>query len=130
MRVKGILSTHILPEVSTICERVIIINEGKIAAEDRIENLSSLLSGATRIRLEIEGPVQKVAECLRKVKGITKVTYHEPYFIAEYPAGNDLRSQIMQALVQGGYTLLTLESVAMSLEDIFLRLTTEEETER
>jgi ABC-2 type transport system ATP-binding protein len=125
-----ILSTHILPEVSTICERVIIIHEGKIVAEDRIENLSSLLSGSTRIRLEIEGPVQKVAECLRRVEGVTRVSYHDSYFIVEYPAGKDLRSQIMQVLVQAGYTLLGLEAVAMSLEDIFLKLTTEEETER
>jgi ABC-2 type transport system ATP-binding protein len=125
-----ILSTHILPEVSTVCERVIIIHEGRIAAEDRIENLSSLLSGTRRLRLEIDGPAQKVAQCLRKVKGITRLSYHDTHYTVEYPAGMDLRSQLMTAIVQGGFTLLSLESVAMSLEDIFLKLTTTEEAEK
>ncbi len=124
-----ILSTHILPEVSAICERVIIIHEGKIVAEDRIENLSSLLAGSKRIRLEIEGPSQEVVECLRKVKGVTRVKYSESYYTVEYPANLDLRGRITGALAQGGFTLLALESVTMSLEDIFLKLTTEEETE-
>ncbi len=123
-----ILSTHILPEVSTVCERVIIIHEGKIVAEDRIENLSSLLAGSKRIRLEIEGPSQEVTECLRKVRGVTRVSYGEPYYTVDYPANLDLRGRITAALAQGGFTLLALESVTMSLEDIFLKLTTEEGT--
>jgi ABC-2 type transport system ATP-binding protein len=123
-----ILSTHILPEVSAICERVIIIHEGRIVAEDRIENLSSLLAGSKRIRLEIEGSFREITACLRKVKGITRVSYSEPYYTVEYPAGVDLRGRITEALAQGGFTLLALESVTMSLEDIFLKLTTEEET--
>ena len=92
-----ILSTHILPEVSTICERVIIIHEGKIVAEDRIENLSSLLAGSKRIRLEIEGPVKEVTECLRKVRGITRVSYSESYYTVEYPANMDLRGMLSKA---------------------------------
>ena len=123
-----ILSTHILSEVSTICERVIIINEGKIVAEDRIENLSSLLAGSKRIRIEIEGTPKKVAECLRRIQGVTRLTYEEPYYVVEYPSGLDLRSKLTEAIVQGGFTLLGLEAVEMSLEDIFLKLTTEEET--
>jgi ABC-2 type transport system ATP-binding protein len=122
-----ILSTHILPEVSTICERVIIIHEGKIVAKDRIENLSSLLAGSRRILLEIEGPSKKIAECLRHVKGITRVSYREPHYTVEYPASLDLRGKMTDALARSGFTLLALESVTMSLEDIFLKLTTEEE---
>jgi ABC-2 type transport system ATP-binding protein len=125
-----ILSTHILPEVSTVCERVIIINEGKIVAEDRIENLSSLLAGSKRIHLEIEGPSKKIAECLRQVKGITRISYHESHYTVEYPASLDLRGKITEAIARGGFTLLALESVTMSLEDIFLKLTTEEEKAR
>jgi ABC-2 type transport system ATP-binding protein len=123
-----ILSTHILPEVSTICERVIIIHEGKIVAEDRIENLSSLLAGSKRIRLEIEGPSREIIECLRKVRGVTRVSYSESYYTVDYPANLDLRGRVTEALAQGGFTLLALESVTMSLEDIFLKLTAEEET--
>jgi ABC-2 type transport system ATP-binding protein len=107
---------------------VIIIHEGKIVAEDRIENLSSLLAGSRRIRLEIEGPSKEILACLRKVKGITHVSYSEPYYTVDYPASVDLRGKITEALARGGFTLLALESVTMSLEDIFLKLTTEEET--
>jgi len=125
-----ILSTHILPEVSTVCERVIIIHEGKIVAEDRIENLSYLLAGSKRIRLEIEGPSEKITECLHLVKGISRISHHETYYTVEYPASLDLRGKITEVLARDGFTLLALESVTMSLEDIFLKLTTEEETKQ
>jgi ABC-2 type transport system ATP-binding protein len=123
-----LLSTHILPEVSMTCERVIIIHQGKIVAEDRIENLSSIVAGSKRIQLEVEGSSQKVTERLRQIKGVVRVRYDGSHYIVEYPAGQDLRSKITQAIVQGGWTLLSLESIEMSLEDIFLKLTTEEET--
>ena len=125
-----LLSTHILSEVGMTCERVIIINEGKIVAEDRIENLSSLISGARRIRLEVEGPSAKVAERLRRIDGVLRVRYEAPYYIVECPPEQDLRGKITEAIVQSGWPLLSLESVEMSLEDIFLKLTTEGEASR
>jgi len=123
-----LLSSHILPEVSMTCERVIIINEGRIVAEDRIENLSALVSGSKRIRLEVEGPAEKITEYLRKVKGISTVSFQGSHYIVECAAGQDPRGKIMEAIVQGGWSLLSMESIEMSLEDIFLKLTTEEET--
>jgi len=123
-----ILSTHILSEVSTICERVIIINEGKIIAEDRIENLSYLITGARRVRLEVKGPAKQVTEMLRQIKGISRISYSEGFYTIEYPANLDLRSKITEAVVQNGFTLLSLEVITMSLEDIFLKLTKDEET--
>ncbi|MDD4875598.1 MAG: ATP-binding cassette domain-containing protein [Dehalococcoidales bacterium] len=122
-----ILSTHILPEVSMLCERVIIINEGKIIAEDRIEHLSSLISGSKRIRLEVEGPSKEVTDRLSRIKGILKVSYENHHYIIECPPQQDPRAKIMETMVQNGWTLLSLESIDMSLEDIFLKLTTEEE---
>ena len=124
-----LISTHILPEVSMICERVIIIHEGKIVAEDSIENLSSLVSGPRRVRLEVQGPTKEIADLLRQIKGVSRVSHQGSNLIVEYPASLDLRSKITESVVQGGFTLLSLESVEMSLEDIFLKLTTEEETE-
>jgi len=124
-----LISTHILPEVSVICEHVIIIHEGKIVAEDNIENLSSLISGSRRVRLEVQGSTEQIAERLRQIKGVSRVLYQDPNFIVEYPASLDLRSKIIDAVTQGGFALLSLESMEMSLEDIFLKLTTEEETE-
>jgi len=123
-----LLSTHILPEVSITCERVIIIHEGKIVAQDSIENLSTLVSGSKRFRLEVEGPSKQVAERLRQLDGILRVRYDGSQYVVESSAGQDPRPKIMEAMVQGGWTLLSLESVEMSLEDIFLKLTTEEET--
>jgi len=125
-----LLSTHILPEVSVICERVIIIHEGKIVAEDSIENLSSVIAGSRRIRLQVEGPSKEVAERLRQIKGVQRVSYEDSEYTIEYAAGEDPRGKIMEAIVQGSWTLLSLEAIEMSLEDIFLKLTTEEETSR
>ena len=124
-----LISTHILPEVSMTCERVIIIHEGKIVAKDRIENLSALISGSKRIRLEVEGPAEKVSEYLRKVKGIRAVSFQGSHYIVECTKGQDPRGEIMKAIAQGNWTLLSMESVEMSLEDIFLKLTHEAEEE-
>jgi len=123
-----LLSTHILPEVSVTCERVIIINEGRIVAEDRIENLSAMISGSRRIRLEVEGPPDKITERLRQVTGVQQVSREDSHYIIECAAGKDPRRQIMDNIVQGGWTLLAMEFIEVSLEDIFLKLTTEEET--
>lgn len=122
-----LLSTHILPEVSMACERVIIINEGRIVAEDRIENLSSMIGGSKRIRLEVGGPSEKVTEHLRQIEGVLRVSYQDSRYIVECSTGQDPRGKIMEIIVQNGWALLSLESMEMSLEDIFLKLTTEEE---
>jgi len=122
-----LLSTHILPEASMTCERVIIIHEGKIVAEDRIESLSSIVAGSRRIRLEVEGPSKKVAENLRQIKGVNQVQYDGSYYIVEYPTKQDLRSKITETIVKGGWTLLSMETIQMSLEDVFLKLTSAED---
>ncbi len=122
-----LISTHILSEVSVICERVIIIHEGRIVAEDSIANLSAMISGAKRLRLEVTGPAEIITEYLRKVKGVSTVSFQGSHYLIECTKGQDPRGEVMKAIVQGGWTLLSLESVEMSLEDIFLKLTTEEE---
>lgn len=124
-----LLSTHVLPEVSIICERVIIIHDGRIVAEDSIENLSNKITGARHIRLEINGPAEEVAECLRRIEGIDRVITEGNNFIVECPAERDPRSQIMAAIVEGGWSLLTMEATEMSLEDIFLNLTADADKE-
>jgi ABC-2 type transport system ATP-binding protein len=125
-----ILSTHILSEVSAICERVIIINEGKIVAEDRIENLSALLAGSKRVRLEISGPPAQIIDCLKQVPGVSRVSQKDSYYLVEYPASYDLRGKITEAISRSNLTLLALESVAFSLEDIFIKLTKEEKSKQ
>jgi len=124
-----LLSSHILPEVSMTCERVVIIHEGQIVAEDRIENLSAVLKGSQNIRLEVAGPAREVTKKLQRIKGVRQVRYEDPYHLVECPPEQDLRGDIMQAIVQGGWTLLSMGAIDMSLEDIFLELTTEESLE-
>lgn len=122
-----LLSTHILPEVSIICQRVIIIHEGKIVAQDSIENLSTVVGGAKRFKLEVSGPSKQVLERLRRVPGVLRVRTDGAEYIVECPAQQDPRAKLTEAIMQSGWTLLKLEAVELSLEDIFLKLTTEEE---
>ncbi len=123
-----LISTHILPEVSITCNRVIIINNGKIIAEDRIENLSAIIKGARRLRVEVKGPYDQIIKRLQRVDGVRKVSREGEYLIVESPIQVDPRGQITEAIVRSGWTLLSIESVEMSLEDIFLQLTTKEES--
>jgi ABC-2 type transport system ATP-binding protein len=121
-----LLSTHILPEVSMICERVIIIHQGRIVARDRIEALSALLRGGRRIRLKVEGPHEEVSAELRRIAAIQDVNYDAPYHLASFRSDQSPHAEITQAMVRRGWTLLSMTPVEMSLEDIFLNLTTEE----
>jgi ABC-2 type transport system ATP-binding protein len=125
-----LLSTHILPEISMICERVIIIHEGKIVARDSIENLAAILSGGNRLHLKIKGDAGKVTDCLGQIDSIQSVHYKSPIHIVEFAPDREPHSAIMEAVVQNGWTLLAMESAEMDLEDIFLRLTIRDEAER
>ena len=127
-----ILSTHILPEVSMVCKRVIIIDEGKVVAVDTPENLSSRLAGSDRIKLEVRGPTRDVGARLRQIRGVQRVTQESATngkgrFLLECATGQDLREEIAKAVVQSGWGLMELQPVGMSLEEIFLKLTTKEE---
>ncbi len=121
-----LLSTHILPEVSMICGRVIIIHKGKIAAQGRIENLSTLLKGGRRIRLRVRGPEAEVTDRLRRIGSLRSVRYEDPFHVVEFPAEAEPQVEITDLVVKEGWTLLTMESMEMSLEDIFLQLTAEQ----
>ena len=126
-----VLSSHILPEVSAICERVLIINEGRIVAEDTPSNLADRLQGMERMEVEIGGAVTEVLPVLRNVEGITDVSHRRSQdrdiYTIQIRRGLDLRDEISRAVISSGWSLLSMQSVGMSLEDIFLRLTTHEE---
>jgi len=126
-----ILSTHILPEVSMTCGRVVIINKGKVVAEDTPENLPHRLRGAGTLRLDVRGEPASVAEALRQVPGVMAARPHAQagdvgVFDVEAAAGADVRAELARMVVQKGYDLLGLQQVGMSLEEIFLHLTTSE----
>ncbi len=124
-----ILSTHILPEVSMTCGRVVIINKGRVVAEDTPENLTRRLAGAGTLRLEIRGEEIPVLDTLRAVPGVLAARLkggHNELLVVdvEAEAGRDVRAELASAVVAAGHGLLGLEQVGMSLEDIFLELTT------
>jgi len=127
-----ILSTHILPEVSMTCDRVVIINHGKIAAVDTPENLTAQLKGGERIYLDVKAPEKPLRDALGQVAGVRRVNL-EPRggsgrFSAtiEVAPGQDVRSQIAAKVVGQGFELYELRGVNLSLEEIFLQLTTED----
>lgn len=128
-----IVSTHVLPEVSMICERVIIIHEGEIVAVDRPENLAERLEATERIHMEVRGPAGAVTRALRNIPGVQDVTYVDQgegrvaYNVLSRRREEVVRAELARTVVEGGWELLRLESVTMSLEEIFLRLTTTEE---
>ena len=127
-----ILSSHILPEVSAVCERIVIINKGQVVATDTPEQLSKNLGDYTRFTMTIAGPDKKVSEMLKQIYGIkylevqSKVNEDEFSYVIEADKDVDVRKPIFHRLAEAGYPILELRSLGMSLEDIFLQLTTEE----
>jgi len=125
-----ILSTHILPEVAQTCQRVVIINKGRVVAEDTPDNLTHQLKGAATLYVQVETK-QDVTATLNAVPGVMNVKIedrHEQYtgYEIEAKPNHDVRRDVARAVVDGGYGLLELRPTRMSLEQIFLQLTTEE----
>jgi ABC-2 type transport system ATP-binding protein len=127
-----ILSTHILPEVSMTCDRVVIINRGRIAAIDTPANLTTQLKGVQNVLVEVAADQNAVSSAVREVPGVRKVTA-EPAggngrvaLMVEVSPGQDVRSQIASRIVGKGWPLYELRGVNLSLEEIFLELTTED----
>jgi ABC-2 type transport system ATP-binding protein len=126
-----ILSTHILPEVAQTCQRVVIINRGRVVAVDTPDNLTRRLDGAQTMYVQLDGEAAAAASELGRLAGIARVTEvdrREGFvgFEVESESGRDLRVDIARTVVNGGWGLLELRPVRVSLEDIFLQLTTEE----
>jgi ABC-2 type transport system ATP-binding protein len=119
-----LLSTHILPEAQQICDRVLIINKGSIVAEDTPENLQSRLVGSQRVVLRVRGDSDGLSAKITKIKGVRDVASKPDGSVEfEFAAGQDIRPQVAKTIVQGGYDLLEMRPIGMSLEEIFLELT-------
>jgi ABC-2 type transport system ATP-binding protein len=121
-----ILSTHILPEVSMVCGRVVIINKGRVVAEDTPENLTHRLRGAATLRLEVRGGAAAAAEAVQSLRGVAAVRVAGSTLEVDPEPGADVRPEVARAVVARGLDLLSMQQVGMSLEDIFLHLTTTE----
>ncbi len=128
-----ILSTHILPEVMAVCDRVAIINEGRLVADDTLDNLTSRMERTAEIEVEVEGPVDRVQEALNVLSGVQKVKVKErrdcgaTVFAVESDLHTDPRKDVARVIHDNGWGLLQLRSVGMSLEDIFVRIVSGED---
>jgi ABC-2 type transport system ATP-binding protein len=126
-----ILSTHILPEVSQTCHRVVIINKGRVVAVDTPENLTARLRGSETMFVQVDAAGADVATALQAIPGVTQVASGDvrgtvASFEVNSESGRDVRRELASAVVSNGWGLLELRPLRMSLEEIFLHLTTEE----
>ncbi|MCR4772372.1 MAG: ABC transporter ATP-binding protein [Oscillospiraceae bacterium] len=126
-----ILSTHILQEVSAICERVLVINNGRIVADGKPDELSSVITGDRKLTVRVAGPRDAVRRLLRSVDGVlyADVTVQSEKgaydFLVESRPNVDVRKPMFAALAKAGYPILQLKTVELSLEEIFMRLVEE-----
>jgi ABC-2 type transport system ATP-binding protein len=125
-----ILSSHILPEVEQTCERVVIISEGEVVAEDTPVNLTSRMKGGERVLLELEGDEKQVKDLFQSFSDVTAVKVSKGtsgLLKVEVESKKDLRKEYAQAIISKNMGLLEMQSDKVTLEDIFLHLTTKEE---
>ncbi len=119
-----LLSTHLLNEAQNICDRLLIINQGKIVAEDTNANLQARLIGAERVIIRVRGEADELANTIQQVKGVQSVeTKQDGAVEFEFSSGKDLRPEVAKKVISSGYDLLELRPLGMSLEEIFLELT-------
>ena len=123
-----LLSTHILTEAQQLCNRILIINKGKIVVEDTPENLQSRLAGAERVHLRVRGEADELATKIRQIKGIQEVRQDQGEGLLEFQfaPGKDLRPEVARLTVELNYDLLEMRPINLSLEEIFLELTRSE----
>ncbi|SRR6266498_1088077 len=122
-----LLSTHILSEAQNVCDRVLIINNGKIVAEDTPENLQARLVGSERVILRVRGEMDDLPKIIGKVKGVQNVEAKPDGAIEfEFAPGKDVRPEVAKIVIKEGYDLLEMRPVGLSLEEIFLELTSED----
>lgn len=128
-----VLSSHILTEVADVCERVVIINKGRIVAEDTLANLTSGMSEVSHLNVRVHGNDKQVARIIREIPGVTYVEAlgaREPGscdFVVEASNRQDIRRPLFVALARNGCPILMLKPMEFTLEDIFLRVTAEKE---
>ena len=126
-----ILSTHILPEVSQTCQRVVIINKGRVVAVDTPDNLTARLRGSETLYVQVDAGGADAAGVLGHIPGVTRVVESERRngmvgYEVDSETGRDVRRDLARSVVSNGWGLLELRPMRMSLEEIFLSLTTDE----
>jgi ABC-2 type transport system ATP-binding protein len=128
-----ILSTHILPEVSLLCSKVVIINQGRLVAMDTPENLVAQVEDSSRLALLIGGPPAQVEAALSQVEGVVRVqvdsTSHikTNSFTLDFSSGQIPRKELQAVIAENDWELMEMRSISASLEDVFIKLVTRED---
>jgi len=123
-----ILSTHILPEVQSVCDRIIIINEGKIIADEKTESITKVVEENRRYSLKICGPQREVQNTLKNIPGVISAELTgerelDSYtYIVEAERGVDIRKPVFYALSERSWPLIGMEAVGMNLEEVFIKI--------
>jgi ABC-2 type transport system ATP-binding protein len=123
-----ILSTHILGEVQAVCDRIIIINKGKIVADERTENINRAVQGNRRYNARVIGPTREIMSAIRDINGVEKVELlperdgEACIYSIECDPTKDIRKRLFLLLAEKSWPLVGLETVGMSLEDIFINI--------
>lgn len=128
-----LLSTHILPEVNAICNRVLIINQGRVVLDEKPENLGSAMGESFEVRLEVKGPAQEVRSQLKQLDQVSEVKLANDHaesdtvkLLVTAKNRTDIREDVFFTMARAGYPILEMKRESLSLEDIFLKLTTDE----
>ena len=129
-----VLSTHILPEVAQTCQRVVIINRGRVVAVDTPDNLTARLKGAETMFVQVDAEGNDPMPSLQAIPGVTRVVPSDGRgpaggYEVESVRGTDVRREIARTVVTRGWGLLELRPMRMSLEEVFLQVTTDEQPE-
>ena len=131
-----ILSSHILSEVSAVCDQVLIIDKGRLVASDTPENLGKVMSGTNSLEITVKGQESEIRKALDMVENIQEVIYHDSLvkgacdFTIKLSGAMDMRENIFFALAEVKCPILKMQSSNMSLEEVFLKLTDDAEKER
>ena len=131
-----LLSTHILGEVAAVCDRIIIINKGKIVADEKTENITRVVENNRRFNVKVCGPQKEVLQTIKEIPGVSYAEAEttrdgEAYvFTVESEMGADIRKKLFFTLAQKGWAMVGLEAVGMSLEDIFISVVDQTEKEK
>lgn len=122
-----VLSTHILPEVQATCQRIIIINKGKIVAEDSLEGISKRTTQSSRVIVRVQTPSDSLLTAIRQISGVSKVSKDGSFIFVETPNADAVSQQIASAVIANGAGLLEIRTESANLEEVFIKLTSKEE---
>lgn len=132
-----ILSTHILPEVQAVCDKIVIINQGTVIADERTEDISNAVKTSRRLNIKISGPSEEILNYLRNKEGIVYAEIIKDQresdstaFLVESQPNVDMRKALFFGLADKGWAIMGLEAMGISLEDVFIALVNEKVTKR